>query len=431
MPGGSMDPPTGGGPTPGGEPAGGEPSAVEPARSADRAPAPAPTVTPPSPEGSPEGPAGGGDPNAGPAGAAGPGGAVPVPGGGPEVGPPVGTAPVIGAAAAAGDDSAAARTGGHRPGGPGCGGCRRSRTGRPRRPAVALGGGDERRWRLPATAGGCAGRRRPGTVGPSGDGRAPGHRIERVDVDRHEGAEAVPQHAPDQRDPRRSPHQQDRVELARRQPGRGDGGVEGTDRVLDAGGDHGLELAPAERDRGLDAGQQDRDGHLLLGGEQLLGLHAGPTQVQHGGGQGRVVGVGGPAVADRGTDVVENGLVEVDAAQVLDAHRVAEKLEALVVLAQHGGVEGAASKVVDGDEGPETDAGLAGVGEGGGVGLAEPGGCAEAGGAQRLLEQLELVGTPVGRVGDRGLAGQLPLAVGHPGDDVLDHATHQALGRER
>ena len=52
------------------------------------------------------------------------------------------------------------------------------------------------------------------------------------------------------------------------------------------------------------------------------------------------------AVRPRG----EHGFVEVDAAEALDALRLAEDLEAVGGLAQHRGVEGAAAEVVDGDD---------------------------------------------------------------------------------
>ena len=46
----------------------------------------------------------------------------------------------------------------------------------------------------------------------------------------------------------------------------------------------------------------------------------------------------------------EHGLVEVDAAEALDALGRADQLEAVAGLAQHGGVERAAAEVVDRDD---------------------------------------------------------------------------------
>ena len=62
------------------------------------------------------------------------------------------------------------------------------------------------------------------------------------------------------------------------------------------------------------------------------------------------------SAAERVVDVGEHRLVEVDAAEALDALGSTERLEAVGGLAQHGGVEGAAAEVVDGDDVARLDA---------------------------------------------------------------------------
>ena len=105
----------------------------------------------------------------------------------------------------------------------------------------------------------------------------------------------------------------------------------------------------------------------------------------------------------------QHGLVEVDAAQALDPLGRAEQLEARIGPAKGGGVERATAQVVDGDD-------LAGrhplgrrVVDRRRLGLGEQAGVAQAGGADRLVQQVDLVPAPVGGVGDGDRVGRAAL----------------------
>ena len=78
--------------------------------------------------------------------------------------------------------------------------------------------------------------------------------------------------------------------------------------------------APGEPHLGLQAGQQHRDRHVGVGRQRLLGVDALLAQPGHRGLRGRLLGVEAvEAVAHRLAHVGEHRLVEVDAAQALDA----------------------------------------------------------------------------------------------------------------
>ena len=109
--------------------------------------------------------------------------------------------------------------------------------------------------------------------------------------------------------------------------------------------------------------------------------------------------------------VVVDGGVEVDPAEALDALGRAQDVPPGVGLAQHGGVEGAAAQVVDGDHGPGLDPGLRGVVDGGRLGLGHGDDVVEVGEAGGLAQQVELVGAPVGRVGDGDAVGRGALGL--------------------
>ena len=87
----------------------------------------------------------------------------------------------------------------------------------------------------------------------------------------------------------------------------------------------------------------------------------------------------------------EQRLVEVDAAEALEALGLAERLEAVVGLAQDRRVERATAEVVDGDDRARRHALLARVVERGSLGLRQQRDRADVGLANGLLEQVELV----------------------------------------
>ena len=155
----------------------------------------------------------------------------------------------------------------------------------------------------------------------------------------------------DQRNPGRSAGQQHRPQRGRLHPGRPQRPAQGADRVGQRRPDHRLELGAGEADPGVQAGQRHRDHHLGVLGEGLLGLDAVAAQPGQGGAHVRVVrGQRRRHRAHGVQHVLEDRLVEVDAAELLDAFRFAEQLEPVGRAAQHRRVEGAAAQVVDGDD---------------------------------------------------------------------------------
>ena len=138
------------------------------------------------------------------------------------------------------------------------------------------------------------------------------------------------------------------------------------------------------------------------------------------------------AVAHGAAHVGEDRLVEVDAAQALDALRPADDLEAVVVgAAHHGGVERAATQVVDRHDRARLQPALRGVEGGRGDRLGDQQGGVQVDLAHGLREQVQLVVAPVGRVGQRDGARRLALLLAHPVDGPAQHPGHQHLGRVR
>ena len=128
---------------------------------------------------------------------------------------------------------------------------------------------------------------------------------------------------------------------AGRRPSRASGG-----RII------GLELGAGEPHLGLQrrAAAPGSSPRCPTDSASLASTHSWRSRATAAGG-GRVVGVErGERAAEAAVDVGEHGLVEVDAAEALDALGLAEDLEAVAGLAQHGGVERAAAEVVDGDD---------------------------------------------------------------------------------
>jgi hypothetical protein len=115
---------------------------------------------------------------------------------------------------------------------------------------------------------------------------------------------------------------------------------------------------------------------------------------------------------------------------VLDAFGRAEDLEAVVGLAEHGGVEGAAAEVEDRDHLTALHFGGGRVGNGRRFGLGERQRAfrVEARELHGLGDELPLERSPVGREGHGDDVRRRTLAFGDGGHDRSQQAGHQRLG---
>ena len=236
------------------------------------------------------------------------------------------------------------------------------------------------------------------------------------------------------RDARRAADEQHRGDLLGGDPGAGEGPPQGHDASRPSAGR--IIASNSLRVRRTSVwrfGQHDRDRHVGVGRQRLLGLDALATQPGHGGDDRGVVEVEAAERRRRGCsdDVGEHGVVEVDAAEALDALGLAEDVEAVGPLAQDGGVEGAAAEVVHGDDRARLDPLLAGVVRRRRLGLGEEPGDADVGLAGALLEEVELVGAPVGRVGQGDGRRRPALELGDPLDDPAQQLAGEGLGAVR
>ena len=271
--------------------------------------------------------------------------------------------------------------------------------------------------------------------GPHG-GRRGGHRADRglgrahrggaegdgvfgVGVDGSRAAEFGGDQVGDHRNARGSADEQHGVQLGRIDLGRLQRPAQGGDGGADGRADHPFKLAAGQADLGLQVGQQHRDGGLGVRGQGFLGrdaLVAQPDDRIGGAGIGRVEA--GDGAVEGVVDVGEHGLVEVDAAEPLDAFRAAENVEAVLGGAQNGRIEGAPAEVVDRDQRAQVEAIVAGVVRGGGLGLGEQVDLAQSGQPGDLGEELELVGSPVRRVGQGDRIGSPALTLADGVDDI-------------
>jgi hypothetical protein len=179
-------------------------------------------------------------------------------------------------------------------------------------------------------------------------------------------------------------------------------------------------------------GEQHRDRHVGVAGQGLLGAHALLAEAGGGGEDRRVVGVEGvEGLTDRAGHVAQDGGVEVDPAQAVDALGVAQDLPADAGAAQDRGVEGAAAQVVDGQHGAGVDPLLGGVVDGGRLGLHHQRHVGQLGQPDGLVEEVLLELAPVGRMGHRHAQRQLTLVVGHLVDHPAQQLGHELLGRPR
>jgi hypothetical protein len=235
-----------------------------------------------------------------------------------------------------------------------------------------------------------------------------------------------------QRDSRRAASQQHRLQLCRLDTG----GLHRTPQRLDGFAHHRahdvLELVAREAHLGAHRRQVHRDGGVAVGRQRLLGRDALGAQ----GGErltgGRVAGVGAvKGVAERGTHVCHDGFVEVDSAETLDALWSADGLEPGGGLAQDSSIERATAEVVHGDHVAHLHALGGRVLHGSGDRLGDQRGRAHTGGRDRLAQQVELVGTPVGGVGDGHRVGRTTLPLDDIGQHLSEHRSHQPIRTER
>ena len=270
------------------------------------------------------------------------------------------------------------------------------------------------------------GARRGETCCAEGDG------VFGVGVDRHRDAQLVGHHVLHHRHSARAAHQQDPADIARSDVSSLQGPTYGLDRLDHRRLHHRGELVAGDRHLLAPAGEPRFDQGI---GSRRQGLFRTGAFVAQPRQRGDPVGVVGRHVVERAAQLVDHvsvdGRVEVDPAESLDALGRTEHLEPVLGLAEDGHVEGAAAEVVHGDDLAGFDPLVRRVVDGGGLGLAERDAGAHFGHTQQLGEQLHLVRTPVGRVGD-GQARRLgTLLFDHPVDDPSQQASAQLLGGVR
>ena len=171
----------------------------------------------------------------------------------------------------------------------------------------------------------------------------------RIDHDR--SPQGVPQQLVDQGDLGRSADQKHGGEILRGDAGGGQGPPERLHSGLHGRRDHLLERFPGHGHVPDRVGQRHRDLRLFAGGERLLRVHAVAV---HGGQDRSGVGIvrvqRGDRTAQIAVDVVHDRLVEVGAAEPLDALGGTDDLQPVPAVAHHRAVEGATAQVVDGQQ---------------------------------------------------------------------------------
>ena len=251
-----------------------------------------------------------------------------------------------------------------------------------------------------------------------------------VGVNGHRTAEFCPHELGNDGHSRRATHEQNRVELLRRDLRRLEGALERRDRAVHRWPYHRLQLGPGQPDVRGQVGQQDGDGHVGVRGQGLLRRDALVPQAGDGVDHTGVFLVKlGELRAERPAHVTKNGRVEVDAAEALDPLRSAQDLEPDRRLAQHGRVEGAAAQVEDGDDRSRIDSLLLGVKDRCRLGLGrERHRLVEPGQAYRLEQQVGLVRAPVRRVRNVRRRGLATLAPSHLVDNSTKQLSEERLG---
>jgi hypothetical protein len=253
-----------------------------------------------------------------------------------------------------------------------------------------------------------------------------------VRVDQGGPVERRRDHLGDQRDPGGAADQQHCAEvggLDARGPQRAG---QRADRRLDLGADHVFELAAGQADVEVPVRQEHRDGRLGVDREGLLRRDAILPQPGQGDAGLRVAQVElAQRAAGAEVDVGEDRVVEVDTAEPLDPLGAAEDVDADGALAQHGGVERAATEVVHGHRVTVGEvAGRRVVGRGR-LRLGDHPDLLDARELRDLLEQLTPVGAPVGGVGEDDVRRRGALGLGDLRDGVREERGEQRRHRVR
>ena len=126
----------------------------------------------------------------------------------------------------------------------------------------------------------------------------------------------------------------------------------------------------------------------------------------------------------------EDGFVEVDPAKALQALRLAEEVEAVLGLAEHGRIEGPATKIVDRDDGSGRDALLEGIMRRRGDRLGQKLDVVEARLPGCLAEEVQFVGPIAPRMGHGDRSGRLAPLLSDVGDNGAEHLRHERLSAE-
>ena len=254
----------------------------------------------------------------------------------------------------------------------------------------------------------------------------------RVRVGHHGATDGGAHHVRGQRNPGGTAGEQHGLEVLHGDASGLHSPLQRVDGLAHDGAHHVLELGARDAHLRLHIGQQHGHGGIAVRRQGLLGEDTLLAQTGERRTRGRVVGVqGGHGVADHLAHVGEHRFVEVDTAQPLDALRPAEQFETGGHLAQHGRVERAAAEVVHRDGLARLHALARRVLQGGSDRFRDVHGLADAGGLHGLAEEIDLVLTPVGRVGDGDEVGRAALAHTDVGEDLPQHQAEQTVGGER
>ncbi len=240
----------------------------------------------------------------------------------------------------------------------------------------------------------------------------------------------------DHRDARGAAHQEDAHQVGRVHPRGADGLLEAVDGALQGRAGDVLELRPRQVRVDLERGQVDVGARgareRLLGAADVLVEHAAVAAVAVVGGVEQPPPVLGVRGAVGLAEVLDDAVVEVEAADVAEA-LLGEHFEAGLGAAHHGRVEGAAAEVVDRQAAPGRDGGAEHGGEVGGRGhrLGDELGGGQSGQAGRVDQDRAAALAPPRGVRQADLAGHLAgLALGLEGDlleDVGEHLGHRDL----
>ncbi len=265
--------------------------------------------------------------------------------------------------------------------------------------------------------------------------RAQRDRVLGMGID-HDRAAEPGRHLPgDQRDARRPPDQQHRVQVVGTQAGRRHHAGQGLDRRTEQRSDQLLQLGALQEHLALLAADPDRDGDRRLPRQRLLGVHAGPAELGDRGRRRLAVGAvveGRPVGPQSAQDVAEHRLVDVDAAQALDALGPAQRLEPPVrPPPQDGGVEGATAEVVDRDGLPGGEAFRLRVPGRRGHGLGQQPGRRDLHQPQRLAQDVTLELSPVRRMGHGDGRRRTSLGLPDGGDDPPEHLGEAPVDGDR